>query len=85
MSGYLKSYLFDSLLIFDRFHSKFKLHKMKASCTFTFSFCFSFPSELLSSRLLQYFSSPALRPYNKRENAKYRDQKGATFSRIAKD
>jgi dCTP deaminase len=30
-------------------------------------------------------SSPALRPYNKRIDAKYKGQKGAVFSRIASD
>ncbi|MGH1349381.1 MAG: dCTP deaminase [Methyloligellaceae bacterium] len=33
----------------------------------------------------QVLSSPALHPYNKRENAKYRDQHGAVASRIALD
>lgn len=43
------------------------------------------PGMVICAMSFEMLSSPALRPYNKRENAKYRDQKGATFSRIAKD
>ncbi|MCD8521162.1 MAG: dCTP deaminase [Saccharospirillaceae bacterium] len=43
------------------------------------------PGMVVCAMSFEMLSSPALRPYNKRENAKYRDQKGATFSRIAKD
>ncbi len=43
------------------------------------------PGMVICAMSFEMLSSPALRPYNKRENAKYRDQKGAVFSRIAKD
>ncbi len=43
------------------------------------------PGMVICALSFEMLSSPALRPYNKRENAKYRDQKGAVFSRIAKD
>lgn len=43
------------------------------------------PGMVICAMSFEMMSSPALRPYNKRENAKYRDQKGAVFSRIAKD
>ncbi|MAK91258.1 MAG: dCTP deaminase [Oceanospirillaceae bacterium] len=43
------------------------------------------PGMIICALSFEMLSSPALRPYNKRENAKYRDQKGAVFSRIAKD
>ncbi|MAD46473.1 MAG: dCTP deaminase [Oceanospirillaceae bacterium] len=43
------------------------------------------PGMTICALSFEMLSSPAKRPYNKRENAKYRDQKGAVFSRIAKD
>lgn len=43
------------------------------------------PGMVICAMSFETLSSPAKRPYNKRENAKYRDQKGAVFSRIAKD
>jgi len=43
------------------------------------------PGMVICAMSFEMLSSPALRPYNKRENAKYRDQQGAVFSRIAKD
>ncbi len=43
------------------------------------------PGMVICAMSFEMLSSPAKRPYNKRENAKYRDQKGAVFSRIAKD
>ena len=43
------------------------------------------PGMVICAMSFETLSSPALRPYNKRENAKYRGQKGAVFSRIAKD
>jgi len=43
------------------------------------------PEMIICAMSFETLSSPALRPYNKRENAKYRGQKGAVFSRIAKD
>lgn len=43
------------------------------------------PGMVICAMSFELLSSPAKRPYNKRENAKYRDQKGAVFSRIAKD
>lgn len=43
------------------------------------------PGMVICALSFELLSSPAMRPYNKRENAKYKDQKGATFSRIAKD
>ena len=43
------------------------------------------PGMVICAMSFETLSSPAARPYNKRENAKYRGQKGAVFSRIAKD
>jgi len=43
------------------------------------------PEMIICAMSFETLSSPAARPYNKRENAKYRGQKGAVFSRIAKD
>lgn len=43
------------------------------------------PGMVICAMSFETLSSPALRPYNKRENAKYKGQKGAVFSRIAKD
>ena len=43
------------------------------------------PEMVICAMSFETLSSPAKRPYNKRENAKYRGQKGAVFSRIAKD
>lgn len=43
------------------------------------------PGMVICAMSFETLTSPAKRPYNKRENAKYRDQKGAVFSRIAKD
>lgn len=43
------------------------------------------PGMVICAMSFETLSSPAKRPYNKRENAKYKDQKGAVFSRIAKD
>ena len=43
------------------------------------------PGMVICAMSFETLSSPALRPYNKRENAKYRGQQGAVFSRIAKD
>lgn len=43
------------------------------------------PGMVICAMSFETLSSPAKRPYNKRENAKYRDQKGAVFSRISKD
>ncbi len=43
------------------------------------------PGMVICAMSFEMLSSPAKRPYNKRENAKYRDQKGVVFSRIAKD
>ena len=43
------------------------------------------PGMVICAMSFETLSSPATRPYNKRENAKYRGQKGAVFSRIAKD
>ncbi|WP_297532115.1 dCTP deaminase [Thalassolituus sp.] len=43
------------------------------------------PEMVICAMSFETLSSPAERPYNKRENAKYRGQKGAVFSRIAKD
>jgi dCTP deaminase len=43
------------------------------------------PEMVICAMSFETLSSPAQRPYNKRENAKYRGQKGAVFSRIAKD
>lgn len=43
------------------------------------------PGMVICAMSFELLSNPALRPYNKRENAKYKDQQGAVFSRIAKD
>ena len=43
------------------------------------------PEMVICAMSFETLISPAERPYNKRENAKYRGQKGAVFSRIAKD
>ncbi|TNC91799.1 MAG: dCTP deaminase [Thalassolituus sp.] len=43
------------------------------------------PGMVICAMSFETLSNPAKRPYNKRENAKYRDQKGAVFSRISKD
>lgn len=43
------------------------------------------PGMVICAMSFETLSSPAMRPYNKRENAKYRGQQGAVFSRISKD
>lgn len=43
------------------------------------------PGMVICALSFETLSSPSLRPYNKRENAKYKDQTGAVFSRISKD
>ncbi|MGB1091808.1 MAG: dCTP deaminase [Oceanobacter sp.] len=43
------------------------------------------PGMVICALSFETLSSPAVRPYNKRLNAKYHDQKGAVFSRISKD
>lgn len=43
------------------------------------------PGMSICALSFELLSSPAQRPYNKRQNAKYKDQQGAVFSRIAKD
>lgn len=43
------------------------------------------PAMVICALSFETLSSPSLRPYNKRENAKYKDQTGAVFSRISKD
>lgn len=43
------------------------------------------PGMVICAMSFETLSSLAKRPYNKRENAKYRDQKGAVGSRISKD
>lgn len=43
------------------------------------------PGMVICALSFETLSSPALRPYNKRENAKYHGQQGAVSSRIAKD
>lgn len=43
------------------------------------------PGMVICAMSFEALSSPAKRPYNKRENAKYRDQQGAVGSRISKD
>lgn len=43
------------------------------------------PGMAICALSFETLSSPALRPYNKRSDAKYKDQKGAVGSRIAKD
>ncbi|WP_028292708.1 dCTP deaminase [Oceanobacter kriegii] len=43
------------------------------------------PGMSICALSFETLSSPAARPYNKRVNAKYKGQKGAVFSRIAKD
>jgi len=43
------------------------------------------PGMVICAMSFETLSSPATRPYNKRENAKYRGQKGAVFSRISRD
>ncbi|MDO6682979.1 MULTISPECIES: dCTP deaminase [unclassified Oceanobacter] len=43
------------------------------------------PAMVICALSFETLSSPAKRPYNKRVNAKYKNQKGVVFSRIAKD
>jgi len=43
------------------------------------------PEMIICALSFEQLSSPAKRPYNKRTDAKYKDQKGAVFSRIDKD
>lgn len=43
------------------------------------------PGMIICAMSFETLSKPALRPYNKRANAKYRDQKGVVFSRMGKD
>lgn len=43
------------------------------------------PGMVICALSFEMLSSPALRPYNKRVNAKYKGQTGAVCSRIAKD
>ncbi len=43
------------------------------------------PGMVICAMSFETLSSPAKRPYNKRANAKYRDQQGAVGSRISKD
>ncbi|KZZ47073.1 MAG: dCTP deaminase [Saccharospirillaceae bacterium] len=43
------------------------------------------PGMVICAMSFETLSSPAQRPYNKRANAKYRDQQGAVGSRISKD
>lgn len=43
------------------------------------------PEMIICALSFEQLSSPAKRPYNKRIDAKYKDQKGAVFSRIDKD
>ncbi|MBM96100.1 MAG: dCTP deaminase [Oceanospirillaceae bacterium] len=43
------------------------------------------PGMSICALSFEVLSSPAQRPYNKRQNAKYKGQQGAVFSRIAKD
>lgn len=43
------------------------------------------PGMVICAMSFETLSSPANKPYNKRENAKYRDQQGAVGSRISKD
>ncbi|MDF1762845.1 MAG: dCTP deaminase [Oleibacter sp.] len=43
------------------------------------------PGMVICAMSFEMLSSPAKRPYNTRVNAKYRNQKGAAFSRIADD
>ncbi|GGY32420.1 dCTP deaminase [Bacterioplanes sanyensis] len=43
------------------------------------------PGMVICAMSFETLTSPAIRPYNKRDDAKYRGQKGAVFSRIAKD
>ncbi len=43
------------------------------------------PGMIICAMSFEMLSSPALRPYNTRANAKYRNQTGATGSRISKD
>ncbi|UTW49500.1 dCTP deaminase [Bacterioplanoides sp. SCSIO 12839] len=43
------------------------------------------PGMVICAMSFETLSSPAIKPYNKRENAKYRDQQGAVGSRISKD
>jgi len=43
------------------------------------------PGMVICAMSFETLSNPAKRPYNKRENAKYRGQQGAVFSRISKD
>ncbi|NQY64661.1 MAG: dCTP deaminase [Alteromonadaceae bacterium] len=43
------------------------------------------PKMKIAALNFETMSSPALRPYNKREDAKYKDQTGAVASRISED
>ncbi|ASP40370.1 dCTP deaminase [Bacterioplanes sanyensis] len=43
------------------------------------------PGMVICAMSFETLTSPAIRPYNKRVDAKYRGQQGAVFSRIAKD
>lgn len=43
------------------------------------------PGMVICAMSFETLSSPAIRPYNKRINAKYKGQKGAVFSRISHD
>ena len=43
------------------------------------------PGMLIGALSFEPLSGPAARPYNRREDAKYRDQQGAVASRIDKD
>ena len=43
------------------------------------------PGMLIGALSFEPLSGPAVRPYNRREDAKYRDQQGAVASRIDKD
>ena len=43
------------------------------------------PGMLIGALSFEPLSGPAMRPYNRREDAKYRDQQGAVASRIDKD
>ncbi|MDG0204206.1 hypothetical protein L0D00_26250, partial [Salmonella enterica subsp. enterica] len=42
-------------------------------------------SEAIGALSFEPLSGPAARPYNRRQDAKYRDQQGAVASRIDKD
>ncbi|HCC1154235.1 TPA: dCTP deaminase, partial [Salmonella enterica subsp. enterica serovar Paratyphi C] len=43
------------------------------------------PGMLIGALSFEPLSGPAARPYNRRQDAKYRDQQGAVASRIDKD